>query len=292
MYNESSSSIIVGSQPDSTSTTNATSNFLPPRYLVAAFSFSWVFWLFPVAAGQGWISWPWIASAKIPLILAGSFGPFVAAFALSLRSGGIRAMRHLASRALRFRIHIGILLLALFLLPALAALAIYLNVLGGGAPLAAQLSASQIPLVFIMMFFIGGAFQEEFGWAYAIDHMQRNRSTLFAAALLGIIWAFWHLPLFFIPGLTQTYMPFWSFLLITTFLRILFVWAYNATNHSILTALLFHTSLNFSLNLFPLIDRHDGVIQKSWLYFCLLTCIAVLPVIWHLWRGQRVHAGL
>jgi membrane protease YdiL (CAAX protease family) len=288
MYNKSSSGIVEGQASDA----NTVFAVLPLRYLMVAFSFSWTFWFFPLATGQGWISWPWLVSAKIPLILVGSFGPFFSAFTLCFLSGGTRATLQFAKRALRFRIPVGILLLALLLFPGLAALAIYLHMLNGGATLMPLLSMSQIPLTFLIMFFIGGAFQEEFGWAFAIDHMQRNWDALPAAILLGIIWAIWHLPLFFIPGLTQTYMPFWSFLLTTTCFRILFVWAYDATNHSILTPLLFHTSLNFTLNLFPLIDRHDGAVQKDWLYFCLLSGIAALPVIWYLWRGKGRHLAL
>ena len=258
---------------------------LPRSYLAGAFAFSWVFWLLPVAFGQGWIAWPWVASAKIPLIMAGSFGPFLAAFALCWRAGAKQAAWQFGRRALRWRIPVGIVVLALLLFPALAALAISLHALGGGAPLTPLLSWSQIPWIFLMMFFIGGALQEEFGWAYAIDHMQRRWPALPAAALLGVIWAFWHLPLFFIPGLTQPYLPFWSFVLTTTCFRILFVWAYNASRHSILTTLLFHASLNFSLNLFSLVDRRDGVVQIDWLYFCALSTLATLPVVWRLWRA-------
>jgi hypothetical protein len=55
-------------------------------------------------------------------------------------------------------------------------------------------------------------------------------------------------------GLSQYLMPLWSFLLLTVALRIIAVWIYNAAAQSILGMLLFHTSLNLSLNLFPLID--------------------------------------
>lgn len=288
MFQESPSSSFVQTQP---LTAKGALAVLPLGYLVAAFAFSWVFWFFLVALGQGWIAWPWVAPAKIPLIMAGSFGPFLAAFALSFRAGGKRAAWQFGGRALRWRIPVGIVVLALLLFPALAALAISLHAFGGGAPLSPLLSWSQVPWIFFLMFFIGGAFQEEFGWAYAIDHLQRRWHALPAAALLGVIWAFWHLPLFFIPGLTQTYLPFWSFVLTTTCFRILFVWAYNASRHSILTPLLFHASLNFSLNLFSLVDRRDGVPQTDWLYFCALSTIATLPVIWQLWRAPAPHAG-
>lgn len=133
MRNKSSTSKIGENQPGNK---NSASEIIPFKFLMMAFSFSWVFWIIPVALGHGWISWSWAMSARVPLIILGSLGPLAPAFALHFASGGKRAMLQFGTRALRFRIPIGILILALLLFPAMAALAIYLLELNGGAPLA------------------------------------------------------------------------------------------------------------------------------------------------------------
>jgi membrane protease YdiL (CAAX protease family) len=42
---------------------------------------------------------------------------------------------------------------------------------------------------------------EEFGWrGYALGQLQMDQSALGASLLFGVVWAIWHLPLFFITG--------------------------------------------------------------------------------------------
>lgn len=257
----------------------------PWKFFVIAYSFAWSFWLWPVAAARGWVSWPWISSAKIPILMIGAFGPFVGSFLLTYRESGAEAVLRFAARALRYRIPFGHLCVALFLCPVLAAIATYVHSLEGGPDLAWAIPLASIPSLFLLLFFLGGSFQEEFGWAYAIDRMQRKWRTLPASLLLGIVWAFWHLPLFFIPDLSQFYMPFWSFLLLTVALRIVGVWIYNAADRSILATLLFHTSTNFSQNLFPLIQHDKSAAQRPWIYFVLLMFAAAIPIAWQCRRN-------
>jgi membrane protease YdiL (CAAX protease family) len=225
---------------------------------------------------------------EVPILMIGAFGPLVASFLLTYREQGPKALLRFAARALRYRIPAGQLSVALLLTPVLAAIATYLHSREGGPAWAVAVPFASMPALFLLLFFLGGSFQEEFGWAYAIDRMQKKWPTLLASALLGIVWAFWHLPLFFIPGLSQFYMPFWSFLLLTIALRIIGVSIYNAANRSILATLLFHTSTNFSMNLFPLIRRDENVVQRPWTYFALLTAAAAVCIAWpSRRRGER-----
>ena len=47
-----------------------------------------------------------------------------------------------------------------------------------------------------------------------------------ASPILGVIWGFWHLPLFYIGGLSQAYMSFALFLPLTLAFSIFFAWIY------------------------------------------------------------------
>ena len=45
---------------------------------------------------------------------------------------------------------------------------------------------------------------EEIGWrGYAQPALERDRSPLAAALILGVLWGLWHLPTFVLPGLPQ-----------------------------------------------------------------------------------------
>jgi membrane protease YdiL (CAAX protease family) len=268
---------MVAPPADSAQTTPA---ILPLKFFAIAYGFSWCVWLLPLASARGWISWPWVSLAQIPILAVGAFGPLFASFLLVYRDGGMREVARFGTRALRWRIPIGHLCVALFVCPVIAAGATYLYSLQGGPALAWTMPLASLPLLFLLLFFIGGSLQEEFGWAYAIDRMQRKWSTLSASILMGVIWACWHLPLFFIPSMSQSYMPFWSFLVFCISLRVMFVWVYNASKQSILATLLFHTSTNLALNLFPLLRHDKDLVQYQWIYYTLLLAAAAMPIAW------------
>lgn len=74
------------------------------------------------------------------------------------------------------------------------------------------LSAGLLPL--IPSLFLGGGF-EEFGWrGYLHPALQRYLPSMSVPAVVGVIWAVWHAPLFFIPGTLQSNLSFVHFLLL------------------------------------------------------------------------------
>ena len=61
-------------------------------------------------------------------------------------------------------------------------------------------------------FFIGGL--EEAGWTYVLQpRLDKRYGFLASSALVGILWIFWHLPLFLIPGTNhcEGVIDFWMF---------------------------------------------------------------------------------
>lgn len=124
----------------------------------------------------------------------------------------------------------------------------------------------------------GGSVNEEFGWAYAIDRLRQGRPLLWATVLLGIIWGCWHIPLFFVTGLTQSYVPFWAFLIFTVALRVLIVWGYESNDRSILVALLFHTASNLSFNLYNVVDRSPQRDERGLIWWTLLMGLVAIVV--------------
>lgn len=80
-------------------------------------------------------------------------------------------------------------------------------------------------------------------------------------------------------GLSQKYIPLGLFLLFTPAVRILFVWAYNRAQSSILATLLFHTSVNLSLTLFPLVVLEANGDQRGYAYFVVLSILAAIAIV-------------
>ena len=97
-------------------------------------------------------------------------------------------------------------LFIIFIFPVIYAASIFFDLLTGGSmpqmtilKNVIQNPISILPLLFISFLF-SGPFPEEFGWrGFALIPLLKRLGFTKASVLLGIIWALWHLPLFFMP---------------------------------------------------------------------------------------------
>jgi membrane protease YdiL (CAAX protease family) len=97
-------------------------------------------------------------------------------------------------------------------------------------------------------------FSEELGWrGYALDRLQARWTPLVSSLILGAVHGLWHLPLFFVPGITQGEMGIASwgallFLVVAVAGTVSYTWIYNNTQRSILSAILLHFLANLCLD--------------------------------------------
>lgn len=250
------------------------------RFFALAFGFSWLFWLAPVLSSFGLLSLP------IPYmvwVIIGAHGPLFASVVLTSRSGGWTAVKQLIRSGFNLRMAAGWWFAILFIPLVLTGIAVWVNVaLNGYQPDTTLLGHPWMILpTFLLMFFLGGSFQEEFGWrGYALPRLLSLSNPLTASLALGIIWGVWHLPLFFISGVSQSFMPFGIFLLLAALFSILFTWFFLRTNHNLFSALLFHTAINTSLSLFPPAEQKIGGDQMALTYLMIAyACVSGLIVI-------------
>lgn len=174
----------------------------------------------------------------------------------------------------------------LLMFPLLMALAALLDTsLGGGAirlEAAALLFEQPLSfLVFTVFIFFFGPLPEELGWrGYALDGLQARRSALGAGLLLGLVWALWHLPLFFIEGTYQAGLgfgttSFWMFMVGAVASSVLYTWIYNNTRRSTLSAILIHFMENYVGELFALSEGAEVY------YFAFkVVAVALIVLIW------------
>ena len=86
---------------------------------------------------------------------------------------------------------------------------------------------------------------EEIGWrGYALPRLARGIGLAPASMVLGVIWACWHLPFFFIPGSDNYGRSFPMYLLAVTALSVAMAWLYWRTNGSLFMTMLMHAALN------------------------------------------------
>jgi membrane protease YdiL (CAAX protease family) len=269
------------------------SNSFPWKYFIIAFAFSWILWFPGILQSRGVISTP------LPLLLfllVGSFGPFISSFLLTYREEAKPGVKRLWKRALNFKIPIKWLALIIFLPLCITGISLYIKILFGGEKPDLQLMTNPIAILvtFLFLFFLGGSFAEEFGWrGYVLDRLQQRWNALISSLILGFIWGLWHLPLFFAEGLSQSYIPFWAFLMWTISSSILFTLFHNNTNGNILVALLFHTMGNLSYALFPIVEMKHGGDQKGFIYCSILYAIIsmIVVLIWGYKKLSRNVTG-
>jgi membrane protease YdiL (CAAX protease family) len=87
-------------------------------------------------------------------------------------------------------------------------------------------------------------------------------SALGSSLVLGVVWALWHLPLFFIDGTYQNSLgvgtlSFWIFMIEVIPKSILITWIFNNSRGSTLSAVLLHFMDNFMGELFELTARAE-----------------------------------
>jgi uncharacterized protein len=74
--------------------------------------------------------------------------------------------------------------------------------------------------------------------------------------VLGVLWATWHLPLFFFPGADTENQSFPVYLLEVTALSVAIAWLYAKTRGSLLPVMLLHAAVNNTKDIVPAADPH------------------------------------
>ncbi len=228
---------------------------------------------FALALGISWFFWMWIVLFEwnvwsFPAVVFGGMGLFGPAFAeiiILLHAHDRERWRDYWQRVFDIkRIGKKWHLVIWFTFPVINGIAILSSILIG-LPLPEFETAKRLLsepwqiLPFASFILLFGPLPEELGWrGYALDGLQARYNALVSSLILGIAWALWHIPLFFMQGTFQhdrlgfNTSGFWSYIYGPIIISIIFTWIYNNTNRSTLAAILFHFMVNFTGELMPL----------------------------------------
>lgn len=247
-------------------------------FFLLTFTFTWFFWIFAILISLNIIDLA--LPAMVPVVI-GAHGPLVASFWFVYKENGLSGAKKLLLAGFKVRMKLTWWVAILAFPALLAGVAFWINISTSSSQPETPLLDQPLLIIpnLIFMFFLGGSFQEEFGWrGFALPQLLGVQTPFSASLILGIIWGFWHLPLFYIDGLSQSYMNFSFFLLLTLSFSFIFTWVYIRTDFNLFSALLLHTTLNSSMNLFPPIEQTAGGNQAAFTYltFLYLTAAGIL----------------
>jgi len=198
-----------------------------------------------------WGSWGALVLLGIPartnelstmLYLLGGLSPTIAAFALPLLFGR-------AERSARNKRYFTLKAPArYYLLPIAAAMLMALVPYGAmrafGVEAAAALRIQPLRMIvplFLSMVVGGGL--EEFGWRGVLVTHLRKANPTFISLGVGLVWALWHIPLFFLIGVGQYRASFLPFL-ITIIAYSLVLTPLSLKSGSVFPCILFHALVN------------------------------------------------
>jgi len=193
----------------------------------------------------------WLPPAWIQL---GALSSSLAAVVLVMLEGRKGGLRELLSRALIWRVGVKWWIIALFfmLVPSVVSLYLY-NVLGGPSVDWSGLQPLYTVVPLFIFLTLAAGIGEEFGWrGFLLPRLQTRHNALVSGLIVGVAWATWHIPMFFIEGTSQYEQGLQSGLLPAILGYAIFViansvqftWLFNNTRGSVLLAAVFHGASN------------------------------------------------
>lgn len=241
----------------------------------------------------------WVPAQTPPgyaLVLSGVYAPGAIALLLTARSEGASGVAALLRRILRADVPVRLYILALTYMAVVKVTAAILHrLLTGGWPPFGAGSLALIPLsIALSTPFQAG---EEIGWrGFALPRLADRYGLRVASVLLGMIWAAWHLPQFYIAGADTYHQSFVVWGLQVIAISVAIAWLYARSGGSLLLVMLLHSAINNSKDIVPSgAAVPPGVFSlnaplMAWLTLGLLWIAAA----WFLVRmpGGRLRGGL
>lgn len=258
-------------------------------FFAVTFATTWSLWLVAIVLGGSVMSFPTV----IPYLLGG-FGPVFGAIVIRVR----RARRHeavpLHTVRFRFGVRLFWVLPLLVVASATVVAAALLAHLAGGPEVSLTEGRNLIasaggPASFLVSMLVAGPLAEEPGWrGTALPRLRASMNRLQASLVLGVVWATWHLPLFFIPGTVQAKLGLisWSGLLFTlSVIPMALLTGYAYERAGVAASVAVHFGVNTTI---ALLSAAAPMTQAFLLVVQSIVALALLA--WH--RDRRVDLSV
>lgn len=221
-----------------------------PRFFLLTFALTWTAWIWAGSAPGG-------LAAPGPLrtfvLYVGIFAPALVAIALTALGTGRDGLRALLRPLFRGSVGLRWYLFAVGYMAAIKLTAALILRLATGVWPRFGADAWYIMLAATLFStVVGGQSGEEIGWrGFGLPRLAARMGLARASLLLGVIWAGWHLPLFFIPGTDTTGQSFPQYLLMVTAISVIIAWLWQRTGGSLLLTMLMHAAINNTKDIVP-----------------------------------------
>ena len=224
-------------------------------FFLFAYAFSWLTWMPLVLSedGAGLLSYRWPLGLYAHIAIASFVAPFLSAFIMTGITEGREGVGRLLRQLVLWRVGFKWYLFALLGIPAIMVLSVVFlpGVLASFQGLAGLAPLPSLVL-FVYVFFLGGPLGEEPGWrGFALPRLQRRYGPLVGSLILAPLWAFWHLPIFWVPAWNYppTILNIVMFVIAAIAFTIVMTWVFNNTKGSVFIAVLVHATFDTYLSI-------------------------------------------
>jgi uncharacterized protein len=218
-------------------------------YFVLSYAF---FWLVIILFGAVVVGALGVKPEGAPLWavrIVGSWMPSLAAAIVTAAVEGRGGVARLFAKMVQFRVAARWYLAALIPVAiVVAALLVYR--LTGGEPEGGVSLTSAFLVSFLLLNFVVGPTGEEPGWrGFALPRLVQRFGPLLASLILGVLWAFWHMPLWLTSGLAPMTLLLYvlAFCVGNISLTYLMTWIYLRVPHSLVPMTVAHYTFNIAL---------------------------------------------
>ena len=208
------------------------------------------------------VTWScWIAIVMVPipahtvlqavLLFVGIFSPSLVALSLTGWTEGADGVRLLLARMFQWEVQGRWYLFAVgYTLSIKLFVTLILRVASGAWPRVGNVPLYIIPFAILISTPVQSG--EEVGWrGYALPRLAASIGLGWASIVLGIIWASWHLPLFFLPGSDTYHQSFPVYIIQVMAISVAMAWLWERTGRSLLLPMLMHATINNTQDIIP-----------------------------------------
>ncbi len=213
--------------------------------------------------------------AQVPYFL-GLAGPLIAAFLLTYLFYGQAGVGNLLDGALNWNVGWIWYVLAIAPIGIIYLVSTVLHGLSQKKRVALFMKPSDGFLILVLSQ-VWVVVAEEFGWrGFALPHLQGLFGWLGGTLILGVLWACWHLPMFFVPGSHQYKSSFRQYVLVLSVWSFFTSMLYYQTGGSVLLCMIFHAAANLWGLTINVPDGSERLMLLLYLPM-LLVAVALLP---------------
>lgn len=222
------------------------------KYFLFTFLLSWIFFIGVVLLSGGpSAESPGLTVLQSILVFLGVVSPSMVALLLLYRSGAREQLQKIFNKVFQWKVGIrwylfatGYIVFIKLLVAGLHKMLTGLWPVFGPEPWYLMAGA-----ILISTWVQAG---EEIGWrGFALPRLTEKFGLPLSAVLLGLIWAVWHLPLFFVPGASTYGQSFLLYTLQVTALSVTLGWLYWRSGGSLLLTMLMHAAVNNTKDIVP-----------------------------------------